>query len=141
MSYKKEVFEQYGTFIKGTYCSDTEFHWRMGSTGLRLLFEPAILVGHHNIDNLKRFLCHEFSHGQSFGRVHLKAKNFSAGIRVFKVLGLPLCIFRILSKILFFNFRNRVYFSLFLLTMPLTLLGIISWSLGQVTGYAQGAVE
>jgi len=141
MSYKKEVFDRYGTFIKGTYCSDTEFHWRMGRTGVRLLFEPTILVSHHNIDNFKQFVRHEFIHGRSFGRVHLKAKGFSSGIRVLKVLGLPLCILRILGKILFFNFRNRIYFSRFLLTMPLILLGSISWSIGQVTGYAQGAIE
>lgn len=113
----------------------------MGRTGVRLLFEPTILVGHHNIDNFKQFLRHEFSHGRSFGRVHVKAKGFSAGIRVLKVLGLPLCIFRILGKILFFNVRNRVYFSRFLITMPLILLGITSWSIGQVTGYVQGATE
>ena len=26
MSYKRYLFEKYGTFIEGTYCSDTEFH-------------------------------------------------------------------------------------------------------------------
>ena len=29
MSYKVSLFADFGSFIEGTYCSDSEFHWRM----------------------------------------------------------------------------------------------------------------
>ncbi|MDH4209712.1 MAG: glycosyltransferase, partial [Anaerolineae bacterium] len=40
ISYKKEAFRTYGPFLEGTYCSDSEFHWRLGRDGQRLLFLP-----------------------------------------------------------------------------------------------------
>ena len=44
ISYKREVFDKVGVFIEGTYCSDTNFHWRLEEVGHRLLFAPSILV-------------------------------------------------------------------------------------------------
>ena len=46
MSYKKKAFGQYGRFIEGTYCSDTDFHLRLGRGGTRLRFIPSIHISH-----------------------------------------------------------------------------------------------
>jgi GT2 family glycosyltransferase len=77
MSYKREVFEQFGKFIEGTYCSDTEFHWRLRQGGHHLRFEPSILVSHQNITNLIDLNRHEYEHGKNFATVRVQAKNFS----------------------------------------------------------------
>jgi len=138
LSYKKTLFSQYGSFIEGSYCSDTEFHWRLGRDGQRLRFEPSILVSHHGIENLRHFLTHEFHHGRSFGRVRIKAQKFFHWKRAFYVVGAPLLPFRIFGKVAFNNIRNRVYFPQFIAALPLLILGIICWSMGEVVAYAGG---
>jgi len=135
MSYKKEVFETYGPMTGGTYCSDTEFHWRLARDGYRLKFVPEALVFHHNIDRLGRFLKHEYEHGRSFARVRVRFQNFSMLRRWTYVAFSFLLPLWLLLKIGMRNFTNRVYISHFLKAWPLLSLGVISWSIGEFMGY------
>jgi GT2 family glycosyltransferase len=135
MSYKRTAFEKYGVLLQGTYCSDTDFHWRLAKYGHRLRFVPSMIVSHHNIDQLKRFLRHEFEHGRCFARVRRKHQNFSKFRRwlytTFSFL-IPSWLF---FKIGLNNLRNRTYLPHFLKAWPLLILGLISWSLGECAGY------
>ena len=99
MSYKKEIFDKYGSFIEGTYCSDTDFHWRIGQDAHRLRFVPSILVSHYNIDDLEEFLKHEFYHGRCFAQVRIQGQIFSRWKRLVYVTFLPLIPLRIRSCI------------------------------------------
>ncbi len=138
MSYKRKAFQEYGLFIEGTYSSDTEFHWRLRRNKSCLQFVPSILVFHHNIDRFKRFLRHEFEHGRSFARVRMKAQNFSE-LRRFVYAAFSFLIpFWLTLKIGLRNLRNRTYLFHFLKASPLLMLGLISWSLGEYTGYVKG---
>jgi glycosyltransferase involved in cell wall biosynthesis len=139
MSYKKKAFEEYGLFIEGTYSSDTEFHWRLGRNKFCLQFVPSILVFHHNIDQLGRFLRHEFEHGRSFARVRVKSQDFSEWRRLFYGTFSFLISGLLLLKIGLRNFKNRIYLSHFLKASPLLMLGLISWSLGECAGYVRGS--
>jgi len=138
ISYKRRAFEEYGEMIEGTYCSDTEFHWRLVRNGHRLKFTPSVHVLHHNIDRVGGFLRHEYEHGRSFAGVRLKFQNFSKPRRwiyvVFSFLLPPWLFVRIGVR----NLTNRVYLSHFLKTWPLLILGVISWSLGEFAGYLRG---
>lgn len=135
MSYKREAFEKYGSFIKGTYSSDTEFHWRLGSNGHDLQFHPSMLVFHHNIQHLGNFLRHEFEHGRSFARVRVLSQGFSKWRRwlygTFSFL-IPGWLF---LKVGARNLKYRIYLSYFLKSWPLLMLGLMSWSLGECLGY------
>jgi len=135
MSYKKKVFEEYGPFIEGTYSSDTEFHWRLGRNKYCLKFVPSILVSHHNINQLGRFLRHEFEHGRSFARVRMNSQDFSEWRRWFYGTFSFLIPGWLFLKIGLRNFKNRIYFRHFLKTWPLLILGLIAWSLGECAGY------
>jgi GT2 family glycosyltransferase len=137
MSYKKEVFERYGRFIEGTYCSDTEFHWRLNEDGLYLQFVPSVLVFHHSIDDLKDFLRHEFVHGRSFAQVRIRSRRFSSLKRLFYVVILPLIFLKIFFKIVLNHIKNAFYIFDFLRTMPLVILGVIFWSVGESAGYLE----
>jgi glycosyltransferase involved in cell wall biosynthesis len=139
MSYKKRIFEEYGGFIEGTYSSDTEFHWRLEKNGHFLQFVPSILVFHHNIDRLGRFLRHEFEHGRSFARVRMKSQDFSEWRRLFYGTFSFLIPGWLLLKIGLRNLRNRIYLFHFLKASPLLMLGLISWSLGEYAGYVRGS--
>ena len=138
MSYKKRVFEEYGGFIEGTYSSDTEFHWRLEKNGHVLQFVPSILVFHHNIDRLGRFLKHEFEHGRSFARVRMKSQDFSEWRRLFYGTFFFLIPWWLFLKIGLRNFKNKIYLFHFLMAWPLLMLGLISWSLGECAGYLVG---
>lgn len=135
MSYKREVFEELGNFIEGTYCSDTDFHWRLSRTGHRIRFVPSILVFHHSIDSFPRFIRHEYDHGRHFARVRVLGKIFSMLRRLTYVMSCFLIVLKLFLQIGLANYRNRIYISAFLKSSPLLILGLVSWSLGECVGY------
>jgi GT2 family glycosyltransferase len=137
MSYKKDVFRKYGYFIEGTYCSDTEFHWRLGKDGLRLRFDPSVQVSHHNIERLGKFLNHEIFHGRCFAKVRMKAQGFSQLRRLMYVAFSPLLPLRLFYKIIRNSIESGTYLRRFLWSSPLVLLGVICWSFGESVGYAR----
>jgi glycosyltransferase involved in cell wall biosynthesis len=138
MSYKKKAFDAYGSFIEGTYCSDSEFHWRLGRNGQRLWFVPEIVVSHRSIDGLRQFLRHEFEHGGCFARVRMEAERFSNSRRLIYVLLSPLIPSWILAKLAWHNVRNRIYLGHFLRALPLVTVGVAAWSAGELVSYARG---
>lgn len=135
MSYKRDVFRKYGSFIEGTYCSDTEFHWRLKRNGHSIRFVPSIRIYHCNINKFVKFLTHEFEHGRSFARVRVKSKNFSYLRRLFYVVFSPMILLKLFIKIGLINLKNRIYLLHYLKVLPLLMLGITSWSIGESAGY------
>jgi len=138
MSYKRVVFEKYGGFIEGTYCSDTDFHWRLAENGHRLRLVASILIYHSSIDNLGRFLRHEFVHGRFFARVRMKSQKFSNLRRLTYAVFSFFIPLRLFLKIGLNNIKNRIYLYHFLKSLSLLILGLISWSLGEYVGYIGG---
>ena len=136
ISYKKEIFETHGGFIEGTYCSDTDFHWRIGDHGHSLLFHPSILVSHINISSLERFLRHEYFHGRSFARVRVGSRGLSGWRRAAYVTFLPLVLAKLLLERSRSVFRSSIYLPQFLKVSPLLAVGVFCWSLGEAVGYA-----
>jgi glycosyltransferase involved in cell wall biosynthesis len=135
MSYKKWIFGKLGLYIGGTQCSDTQFHWRLKAAGYSLRFEPSILVFHRSIDKMRKFLSHEFEHGRSFAHVRSRYWKFSLLRRRIYVLLFPLIFAKIYLKVMGHNLRNRIYLRYFLKSMPLIIMGIFAWSLGECAGY------
>jgi len=136
ISYKKKAFDVYGPFLEGTYCSDSEFHWRLGRDGHMLRWLPQIVVSHRSISNLSRFVQHEFEHGGCFARVRIRGRGFSRLRRLWYILFGPLIPVKILLQVLINNLTNRVYLTRFIRALPLVALGVLSWAAGEVAGYA-----
>lgn len=141
MTYKKEVFEEFGSFIEGTYCSDTEFHWRLQERGQHLLFAPSILVYHRNIAKLSNLLLHEFHHGLSFAKVRVQSRSFSKLKTWVYIVLIPLVLCKLITKNIFLNICNRVYGRHYIMAFPLTALGIMFWTLGELKGYIVHALS
>jgi GT2 family glycosyltransferase len=135
MSYKKRVFDDYGKFIEGVYCSDTEFHWRLGDAGFFLRFVPNVVVHHRNIDGWKRLICHEFSHGRYFARMRTEKKRFTASQRMLYVFLSPLIPLKLFLEIGLMNLRNRRFLLRFLGASPAVFLALVCWALGECAGY------
>lgn len=138
MSYKRDTFKRFGSFIGGTYCSDTEYHWRLRRDGYRLRFMPSILIFHHNIDRFNRFIAHEYHHGCSFSMVRTRSQRISLPKRILYVIFSPLIIGKLFCMIALMNLRNRIYLIHFLKALPLVILGLISWTFGECVGYVRG---
>lgn len=137
MSYKAGVFKKFGSFIEGTYCSDTEFHWRLGRDGQKLRFVPSILVSHCSIEGLGEFLGHEIFHGRSFARVRARALRFSKWKRLVYCFCMPLVTVKLLLEIGYLNLLNRIYLKEFIKSIPLVGLGTICWCTGELLGYLE----
>lgn len=135
MSYKKRVFHEVGRFIENTYCSDTEFHWRMAGFKCQVRFVPAICITHESINRFWAFIRHEFCHGRFFARVRVKSKRFSKTRRfAYAVLSCAVP-FKLLLEICLVNLKNRIYIGHFLKSFPGVFVGLISWSAGECCGY------
>lgn len=137
MSYKKAVFDRYGKFVEGTYCSDSEFHWRLQADGQRPRFDPSMAVRHHCINRLGHFLAHEFNHGRSFGRVRTKARHYSGWRRAAYVVLWPLVASKVFGTVFLNNLGNMRYIVPFIAALPLTFLGIVCWVAGETWAYAK----
>ncbi len=138
MSYKRKVFEKLGPFIEGTYCSDTDFHWRLARLGHHIKFIPSILISHYCIDNFSGLIKHEYEHGQYFARVRVMRQSFSKIKRLLYSIFFFLIPFKLLLRIALNNFKNRTYLSKFLEASPLLIVALFSWSLGECVGYIGG---
>ncbi|MFI5395070.1 MAG: glycosyltransferase [Candidatus Binatia bacterium] len=138
LSIKRRAFEQYGPFLKGTYCSDTVFHWRMAEDGHQVLFVPGIRVFHTARHDLGEFLRHIVEHRRCFATVTARERKFSMRKRVTAALAagfLPLVLF---SVIAWRVVRSRVHLRPFVLSSPLVLLGLTARAWGEFLGYTMG---
>lgn len=136
LSFKRQLLERFGPFIEGTYCSDSEFNWRLKDQGISILFVPAILVRHSSIPTLREYIIHEFYHGRSFARVRSGKNRFSDLKNGMYVLLMPAIFVKLLVERLFYGVRHAAYSIHFLKALPLLIPGIFSWSLGEAAGYA-----
>lgn len=139
LSYKKWVFRKYGHFIEGTYGSDTDFNWRLGRDGHRLLWTPSIVVSHRSIEDFRQFLRHEFKHGRDCGRMRIVSQRFSRLRRWVYAICFFLIPLKLYAVIAARNFRYRTYLARFLAATPLLVLGLYSWSLGELVAYVRPA--
>jgi GT2 family glycosyltransferase len=138
MSYKKKFLDKYGPFLEATYCSDTEFHWRLNRDGINPFFQPSIVVSHMSLTSLKRFLRHEYEHGRFFASVRIPYQPLSK-LRTILLLTLwPLISVKILFEITACVLKKRVYLPYFIRSLPFLVTGVLSWCLGEAEGYWRG---
>jgi GT2 family glycosyltransferase len=139
MSYKKKFLEAYGPFLESTYCSDTEFHWRLNRDGLRPFFYPSIVVSHMSLTSLKGFLRHEYEHGRFFASVRVPHEPLSKP-RIILLLALwPFIPLKIFFEITACVLKKREYLSYFIRSLPFLSAGVLSWCLGEAEGYWRGS--
>jgi glycosyltransferase involved in cell wall biosynthesis len=137
LSFKKAVFQKYGRFIEGTYGSDTEFNWRLGRDGHRVLWVPEITVRHRSIEDLGNFVRHEFHHGKDCGRMRIASQKFSGSRRWLYAVCFALIPAKLFTVIAVRNFRYRTYLRHFMKATPLLVLGLYSWALGELVAYVR----
>ncbi|MGQ9684106.1 MAG: glycosyltransferase [Anaerolineae bacterium] len=138
MTYKRTILAQYKPFIEGTYGSDTELHWRLARAGVRIRYEPSIVVYHHNITKLRLVLAHEFRHGRDFARVRSRKQTFTPLRRALYAAFSPAIAVLLMAKTLGRLVRVRHMVRPPLRSLPIMALGFLAWSLGEAEGYSRG---
>lgn len=135
VSYKRKVFDQFGPLIEETYCSDTEFHWRIGQKGHRIRFVPSIMVYHDSIEHVSSFIRHEYQHGRAFARVRVITHNWSFLKRALYAISFFLIAVKLIIEVTTRVLKNRFYWAKFLISLPFLICGLIAWSYGECAGY------
>lgn len=139
MTYKRRIFREHGSFIEGTYCSDTEFHWRLRRAGTPIIFDPDIRITHFSITSFRRYVRHEFYHGRSFGLVRRRYGKLSATRRATLLLFAPLVPLKLFVQVVHRASRNPASCRALLLSWPFVLAGILSWCAGETYSMLQPA--
>jgi glycosyltransferase involved in cell wall biosynthesis len=135
ISYKKTFLQTIGHYITGTYCSDTHLHWRMQEQAKKLLFDPAICVKHHSIQDLNPLLRHEFIHGRSFARVRLSRRDFTAIKRLLLIFFWAMIAIKKIVQINIATRRFPAYRKYFRRSLYHIILACLSWAFGECVGY------
>jgi len=135
MSCKRAAFEGTAPFIEGTYCSDTEFQWRLAASGQAPRFDPSIVVAHHSIGELGRFLKHEYAHGRDFGRVRARYWRWPVWKKALYVALAFVIPWKLLAQIVLRVARSRSYLPRFVVSLPVLIMGLCAWVLGECSGY------
>lgn len=137
LSCKRWAFEQYGPFLEGSLCEDTLFNWKLADAGYKAWFVPTIQVFHTNITDLDELIKRKIKHGKAFAQLRVVEKQFSLWKQTIYAMGSVLLPFIIARQRISHVLRAKTYWRQFILTLPITLIGILCWSLGEFLGYAQ----
>jgi GT2 family glycosyltransferase len=132
---KRWVYEKYGPFIVGTYCSDSAFQWRLLQDGRKPYFNPRIKVYHRNPDSLRDLLGHEPFHGKCYANVRVTEQRLPVGRIFCYLIGSPILPFLLFTRILMKVTKNRSYVAKFMQSMPWVFCGTTAWSFGEFQGY------
>jgi GT2 family glycosyltransferase len=73
MSYKRAVMEQVGPFDERLPSGmDVDYNWRVARAGYQILYDPSIMLTHHNRTALAAVLRQQFWYGRGFFRTRRK---------------------------------------------------------------------
>jgi len=114
-------------------------HWcrKLQDEGIELMSEPSILVYYTKSYKLIPFLIRRFHHGRCFAGMRVGQTVLSK--RAFYALGSiflpPVLLYRTMAPIL----KKRRLLKEFFFSLPIMLLAIWFWSIGEMFGYVAGA--
>ncbi len=140
-SYKRSVLLEYGADLEAMLEVETILHWDLISKGFRLYLEPAAKVNHLNISVLSSCIRAQFYGGRVFGAARARYQNWSIWRRLLYIGCMPLIpvirLMRALDEIRRTALKSKLLPSI----LPALIMGLISHSLGEFTGYAFGVGE
>jgi GT2 family glycosyltransferase len=132
MIVRREWFAGMGGFPEDwRFAQDTVAHARMGATGHRLVFEPSIVVLHHNPNRLSHMVRHMYGHGRYSALVRREYRDLpgASAVRwpILSLAMLPARFIQITRRVMTAREGPKAQF---LLHTPGILAGLTAWSLG-----------
>jgi len=132
-SYKREALDACRPARRNGFW-EAFIHGDLRRTGARLLLSPDIVVYHGQSFTILEFICQRFRHGRQFGSE--RAQSISVRRRVALLLMSPLIPVVLLSRITRRVMIRKRLLGKYVLALPLLISFLLSWSLGELTGYA-----
>lgn len=131
-SYKRRDLEKVKDSMRDGFW-ETFVHQEMRRTGMKLFKSPEIVVYHQKSFTFAGFMSQRLWHGRQFGET--RASKMSAIRRVAMVLLSPTIPFIYLFRIARRVFAKKRNIGKFLLSLPILSLFLLSWSVGEFSGY------
>jgi GT2 family glycosyltransferase len=141
LSVKRRAFEDFGPFIGGTLCSDSEFCWRLARAGSPPVFVPSMRVAHLSVTQPSVYLVRKWRHGRAFARVRASEHGFGRTRCLLNLLGAPLVPCLLLYRTARAVARARFLRREFIMSAPLVFLGRLVWALGEAVTYSRLALD
>jgi glycosyltransferase involved in cell wall biosynthesis len=110
---------------------------QLQSEGVELFSEPAIRVGWRKTYKLDSFLVRRFDQGRCFAGMRFAEQTFSK--RIFYSVGSIFLPVVFLYRRAVPVFRRKKFVGKFILSLPIIVLAIVSWSVGEASGFLFGA--
>jgi glycosyltransferase involved in cell wall biosynthesis len=131
-SYKRLAIDQCREVRRNGFW-EAMVHDRFRKTGQKLRLDPGIVVHHKRSFTLTGFVAQRFRHGRQFGSARaLRSPGLKRLIYLTLSPSIPLLLFfRIARRAI----ANQRYVGKFLISLPILLLFLASWSLGEASGY------
>jgi glycosyltransferase involved in cell wall biosynthesis len=131
-SYKRRDLERVKDAMRDGFW-ETFVHLEMLREGMKLLKSPEIVVYHQKSFTFSGFMRQRFWHGRQFGET--RAAQFSATRQAAIILLSPMIpliyLFRIARRV----FAKKRNVGKLFLSLPVLILFLLSWSLGEFSGY------
>lgn len=136
--YDRALLERYrDTIAAGKW--ENHLHDAMHRDGVPMVLRPEIGVGHKKHYTVGEYLSQRFLYARSYAGERVKemplAKRLAYGAAAFALP--PLLMYRTVARVL----AKRRYRVQLLLSIPLLVLFIISWTAGEVIGYWTGPAD
>jgi hypothetical protein len=135
-SYKRPSLTAHWSAIEHGFW-EPDFHRLVLASGESLTFVPEIRITQRGSFGIPCFCAQRLSHGRHFGRERMRGKPL-----LFCLAGIaaaPLIPFVLVAKILRRITLRPSYFPEFLWSLPVLLMFIFSWALGETSGYLSAA--
>lgn len=135
ISFKRSALEKGREFTRNGFWK-TYWCRTLQEEGIELVSAPSIVVYYNKSYELGAFLVRRFHHGRCFAG--MRVSRVAIPTRACYVVGTTLLPFIFMLRVVRVAIAKRRHLSQFILSLPITLLAILSWSVGEFCGYLVG---
>jgi hypothetical protein len=136
-SYKKAVLEEYGSRLAPLLESETVLIANLNKQGSGLYLEPEAISSHVNVSAVRSYIQGEFLGGRLFGAARARSHGWHLR-RAAYTLAVPAILLVRLQRVMAQIRRCGRQRELIPKILPPLLLGLVSHTVGEVTGYLSG---
>lgn len=135
ISFKCDVLEKNKQFVENEFWK-TYLCRQLQTEGIELMNAPSMLVYYTKSFELMPFLVRRFHHGRCFAGMRIERETvFKRALYAVGTIFLPaVFLVRITAPVL----QKRRFVREFLLSLPISVLAILAWSIGETCGYLAG---
>lgn len=134
-SYKREHIDRCQHARRNGFW-ESVVHAELKKAGFQLLLVPSIVVYHKRSYGFSGFLKQRFRHAMEFGR--WRTSEVTSSQRALHIAFCPAIPFVLLVRIVRQVLTKRRYRTKLLVALPLLVLFLLAWTLGELFGYLRG---